>query len=94
MLGKSKLEVRIYILSILTQEPVELNRLIHKTDLSQSDLRPHLDFLIQHNFVEEQNLGKDAIFYAITGKGLRALNIVAPMNREAYENQAFQHAIH
>jgi len=64
---------------------------MHKTELSQNDLKQHLDFLIQQNLVEEQNLGKDAIFYVITGRGVRVLNIVAPMISEARKSQALLH---
>ncbi len=67
---------------------MKLTKLMHETELSQYDLNQHLDFLIQQNLVEEQNLGKDAIFYVITGRGLRVLNIVASMVSEARKSQA------
>ena len=88
MIRKSKLEMRVDILKILTQEPMKLTKLMHKTDLTENVLRQHLDFLIQQGLVEEQNLGKDAIFYVISGRGLKVLNIVVPMISEAHENQA------
>jgi len=76
---RSKLEIHVGILKILaSQGPKKLTQLVHKTDLSQSVLKKHLDFLIQQDFVEEQNLGKDKIFYAITGRSLKVLDIVAP----------------
>jgi predicted transcriptional regulator len=68
---KSKLEIRVDILKILaSQGPKKLTQLVHKTNLSQSVLEQHLDFLVQQDLVEEQNLGKDEIFYAITGRAL------------------------
>jgi len=85
---RSKLEMRVDILKIVTHEPMKLTKLMHKTDLSQNVLKQHLDFLIQQRLVEEQNLGKDAIFYVTTGRGLRVLNIVTPMIGEARKNQA------
>jgi predicted transcriptional regulator len=88
---KSKLEKRIDILRILIHGPMKSRNLMHKTELSQNDLKQHLDFLIQQNLVEEQNLGKDAIFYVITGRGVRVLNIVAPMISEARKSQALLH---
>jgi len=88
---KSKLEKRIDILRILIHGPIKLTNLMYKTELSQNDLKQHLDFLIQQNLVEEQNLGKDAIFYVITGRGVRVLNIVAPMISEARKSQALLH---
>ena len=80
--------MRVDILKIVTHEPMKLTKLMHKTDLSQNVLKQHLDFLIQQRLVEEQNLGKDAIFYVTTGRGLRVLNIVTPMIGEARKNQA------
>ena len=80
MVRKSKLEIRVDILKILaSQGPKKLTQLVHKTDLSQSVLKKHLDFLIQQDLVEEQNLGKDEIFYAITGRSLKVLDIVVPI---------------
>jgi len=68
---RSKLEIRVDILKILaSQGPKKLTQLVHKTNLSQSVLEQHLDFLVQQDLVEEQNLGKDKIFYAITGRAL------------------------
>jgi len=84
---KSKLEIRIDILKILaSQGPMELTQVMNKTDLSQSVLKQHLDFLIQHNLVEEQNLGK--IFYVITRRGLNVLNIIVPTVEETRKTPA------
>jgi len=89
---RSKLEIHVDILKILTsQGPKKLTQLVHKTKLSQSVLEQHLDFLIQQNLVEEQNLGKNETFYAITGRGQRVLNIVVPMIEGALENKALLH---
>ena len=80
---RSKLEMNMDILRILaSQGPRKLTQLIHKTDLSQSVLKQHLGFLIQQNLVEEQNLGKNKIFYAITERGLKVLNVVVPIIEE------------
>ena len=65
---------------------MELTQVMNKTDLSQSVLKQHLDFLIQHNLVEEQNLGK--IFYVITGRGLNVLNIIVPTVEETRKHPA------
>jgi predicted transcriptional regulator len=71
MVRKSKLEIRVDILKMFaSQGPKKLTQLMHETNLSRSVLEQHLDFLIQQNLVEEQNLGKGEIFYAITGRAL------------------------
>ena len=81
--------MNVAILKILaSQGPMKLTQLMHKIDLSQSVLKQSLDFLIQQNLVEEQNLGEDAIFYVITGRGLKVLNIVVPIVEEARKIQA------
>ena len=92
MVRRSKLEVNLDILKILaSQEPMELTQLMHKTDLSQSVLEQHLDFLIPQNLVEEQNLGKDETFYVITERGLRVLKVVVPIIEEARKIPALLH---
>lgn len=89
---RSKLEMNIDILKILaSQGPGKLTKLMYKTDLSQTVLRQHLDFLIQQNLVEEQNFGKDKIFYAITERGLRVLNVVVPIIEEMRKTPALLH---
>ncbi|KPV63466.1 MAG: IclR helix-turn-helix domain protein [Candidatus Bathyarchaeota archaeon BA2] len=100
MVRRSKLERYISILEILararnfaSQEPMDLTQLMRKTGLSKSVLKQHLDSLIQQNLVEEQNLGKDKIFYAITERGLKVLYVVVPIIEEARKIPAslYQH---
>jgi len=80
------------ILKILaSQGPKKLTQLVHKTELSRSVLKQHLGFLMQQNLVEEQNLGKNKIFYAITERGLKVLNVVAPIIVEVRKIPALLH---
>jgi len=85
---RSKLEVRVGILEILALGPMKLTKLMHKVDLSENVLKQHLSFLVQQDLVEEQDLGKDAIFYVVTRRGLKVLYIVVPMIGEAHKSQA------
>ena len=92
MVRGSKLEMNLDILKILaSQGPMELTQLMNKTDLSQSVLKQHLNFLIPQNLVEKQNLGKDKIFYAVTERGLRVLKVVVPIIEEARKIPALLH---
>jgi len=92
MVRRSKLEMNLDILKILaSQGPMELTQLMNKADLSQSVLEQHLDFLIQQNLVEEQNLGKGETFYVITERGLRVLKVVVPIIEEARKIPALLH---
>jgi len=89
---KSKLEVNLDILKILaSQGPMELTKLMNKADLGQSVLEQHLDFLIQQNLVEEQNLGKDETFHVITERGLRVLKVIVPIIEVARKIPALLH---
>jgi len=90
MMRRSKLERYVDILEILararnfaSQGPMDLTQLMRKTGLSKKVLKQRLDFLIQQNLVEEQNLSKDKIVYAITERGLKVLYVVVPIIEEA-----------
>jgi len=62
---------------------------MYKANVNCSVLRQYLDFLIEHNLVEEQTLHKKRIVYAITERGrtalkyFRELNIVLQITEEA-----------
>jgi len=95
MMRKSKLERYVDILEILararnfaSQKLMDLTQFTRETGLSKNALKQHLAFLIQQNLVEEQNLGKGKIFYAITERGLRVLYVVVPIIEEARKIQA------
>ena len=89
---RSKLEMYVDILRILaSQGPMKLTQLVHKTDLSQGFLKQHLRFLIQQSLIEKQNFSKGEIFYTITERGLRVLNIVVPIIEEARKIPALLH---
>jgi predicted transcriptional regulator len=95
---RSKLEKYINILEVLarahnfaSQAPMEPTQLKHKTGLNQIVLKRHLDFLIQQNLVEEQNLSKDKTFYDITERGLKVLYVVVPIIEEARKIPASPH---
>lgn len=95
---RSKLEMYVDILEILararnfaSQGPMELTHLMRKAGLSQRVLKQRLNFLIQQNLVEEQNLSKDKNFYAITERGLKVLYVVVPIIEEARKIPASLH---
>ena len=89
---RSKLEMYIDILKLLaSQGPKKLTQLVHKTNLTQSVLKQHLAFLIQQNLVEKQNLNKNKIFYTITERGQKVLNVVVPIIEEVRKIPALLH---
>ena len=75
---RSKLEMYIDVLKVLARHgPLKLTHIMYKANVNCSVLKEYLDFLIQHNLVEEQTSHKKRqktrVVYAITERGLTAL---------------------
>jgi len=71
---RSKLETHIDILEALARQgPLMLTSIMHETHISYSLLKQYLNFLIQHDLVEDQTPHKEKhrakIIYAITERG-------------------------
>jgi len=86
---RSKLEVHVGILKALARHgPLKITHIMYKVNVNFSCLKQYLDFLIQHNLVEEQTLhkkrNKARVVYAITERG----RIVLKCSREV--NVAFK----
>jgi predicted transcriptional regulator len=84
-MGRSKLEVHIEILKVLARHgPLKLTHIMYKANVNFSVLKQYLDFLTQHNLVEEQTLHKKRnkieIVYAITERGRTALKYFWELN--------------
>ena len=93
MVRRSKLEVYVDILEILararnfaSQEPMDITQLMRKTSLSRRVLKQRLNFLMQQNLVGEQKG-----FYAITERGLKVLYVIVPIIEEARKIPATIH---
>jgi predicted transcriptional regulator len=62
---------------------------MYKANVNCSVLKEYLDFLIKQNLVEERNVGKRRVVYAITQRGItvlkyfRELKQVLPLVEEA-----------
>jgi len=93
---RSKLEMHVDVLKVLARHgPLKLTHIMYKANVNCSVLKEYLDFLIQHNLVEEQALhkrrSKTSVVYAITEKGLtvlkyfKELNSALPMIKEAHK---------
>jgi len=84
MVPRSKLEKYVDILTVLAhREPLNLTHIMDKTNTDRNVLKRYLEFLIQQDLVEEQILSKNRVFYAITERGLKVLNVVVPIIKEA-----------
>jgi len=84
-MGRSKLEVHIEILKVLARHgPLKLTHIMYKANVNFSVLKQYLDFLTQHNLVEEQTLhkkrNKTKIVYAITERGITVLKHFRELN--------------
>ena len=82
---RSKLEMHIDVLKVLARHgPLKLTHVMYKANVNCSVLRQYLDFLIQHNLVEEQTLHKKRhkirVVYAITERGLTVLKYFRELN--------------
>ena len=82
---RSKLEVHVDILKALAlHRPLKLTHVMYKANVNCDTLKQYLDFLIQHNLVEEQPLHKKRhrtkVVYAITERGLTALKYFMEIN--------------
>ena len=59
---RSKLEMHVDILKALDRHgPLKLTHVMYKANVNCDTLKQYLDFLIQHNLVEEQTLPKKDI---------------------------------
>jgi len=83
MVPRSKLEKYVGILTVLARrEPLNLTHIMDKTNIDHNVLKRYLEFLIQQDLVEEQILSENRVFYAITERGLKVLNVVVPIIKE------------
>ena len=82
---RSKLEMYVDVLKVLARHgPLKLTHIMYKANVNCSVLRQYLDFLIQHNLVEEQTLhkrrNKKRVVYAITERGRTVLKYFRELN--------------
>jgi predicted transcriptional regulator len=73
-LRRSKLEMYVDILSVLAQRgPLKLTHIMYKANVNCSALSEYLDFLLKQGLVEERNVKKNRIVYAVTQRGLTVI---------------------
>jgi len=83
---RSKLEMHLDVLKVLARHrgPLKLTHIMYKANVNCDTLKQYLDFLIQHNLVEEQTLPKKRhgtrVVYAITERGLTVLKYYWEVN--------------
>ena len=82
---RSKLEIHVDILKALARHgPLKLTHIMYKANVNCSVLKQYLNFLIQHNLVEEQTLHqkrhKTRVVYAITERGQTVLKYFRELN--------------
>ena len=82
---RSKLEMYVDILKALARHgPLKLTHIMYKANVNCSVLKQYLDFLTQHNLVEEQTLhkkrNKTRVVYAITERGRTVLKYFRELN--------------
>ena len=86
IMRRSKLELHLDILRVLHRHrgTLKLTHIMYKANVNCSALKQYLDFLIQHNLVEEQTLPKKRhktrVVYAITERGRTVLKYFREIN--------------
>ena len=71
---RSKLEMYVDILTVLAQRgPLKLTHIMYKANVNCSVLKEYLDFLLKQGLVEERNIGKQRIVFAVTQRGITVL---------------------
>lgn len=89
---RSKMEIHLDVLRTLAQKgPLKLTHIMYKSNVNCCVLKEYLDFLIQHDLVEEKTIKKERIVYKVTEKGLsvlkyfRELQTMLPIDEENKE---------
>ena len=87
--GKSKLMICIEVLCTLVSNgrPMTLTQMRDKFEMDECRLKPHLRLLWNRGLVEEENFGDNKIHYVVTERGLKVLNVISPIIREAHKIQ-------
>ncbi len=87
--GKSKLTMCIEVLCTLVSNgsPMTLTQLLDKFEMDECRLKPNLRLLWNRGLVEEENFGDNNIHYVVTERGLKVLNVISPIIREAHKIQ-------
>jgi len=87
--GKSKLMICIEVLCTLVSNgrPMTLTQLRDKLEMDECRLKPHLRLLWNRGLVEEESFGDNKIHYVVTERGLKVLNVISPIIREAHKIQ-------
>lgn len=71
---RSKLEMHVDILTVLAiRGPLKLTHIMYKANVNCSILKEYLESLTNQGLIEERNLGKRRVAYAITKKGVTVL---------------------
>jgi predicted transcriptional regulator len=82
MMRRSKLEMYIDVLKVLAHHgPLKLTHIMYKANVNCSVLKDYLDFLMEHNLVEERSAGKSRVIYAVTQRGITVLKHFRELKR-------------
>ena len=87
--NKSKLMIYIEVLCTLVSNghPMTLTQLLGRLEMNECSLKQNLRLLWNWGLVEEENLGDDNIYYIVTERGIKVLNVISPIIKEAHKIQ-------
>jgi predicted transcriptional regulator len=78
---RSKLEMYVSVLRVLSIKPLKLTHIMYKTNMNCSILTQILDFLMKHGLVEQRVAGRKSVIYASTPYGISVLKYFRELNK-------------
>ncbi len=91
---RSKLEMYINVLQVLANRgPLKLTHIMYKGNINCSVLKEFIDFLIEHDLVEERIVGKKRVVYAITQKGRSVIKVFREIRQLLPDTEEARHKI-
>jgi predicted transcriptional regulator len=82
VLRRSKLEIYIDVLSVLSQRgPLKLTHIMHKANVNCNVLRDGLAFLLKQKLIEKRNCGRNKILFEISLQGVTVLKYFKQLDK-------------
>jgi predicted transcriptional regulator len=83
---ETKLMICIEVLcALVSYGPMNLSRLCGRIGMGKSRLEPNLRLLWNRGLIEEEKFGGNEVHYVVTKRGLKVLNVIGPLLKEAHK---------
>jgi predicted transcriptional regulator len=82
MLRRSKLEIYIDVLKVLSQRgPLRFTHIMRKANINGIVLRECIDFMLLQNLIQERNLHRNKVVYEIALRGVNVLKYFTQLDK-------------